>query len=103
MRAFRVLPAAALLVAAFVATTGLAAADGHQDPRPGSMARMHAEMVSSSPDMARMHADMVSSNPGMGRMHGQMVSGRSSMDDHMDMMSSMDRHSGMMGGPGAES
>ena len=103
MRTSRILPAAIVVVAGFVATTGLAAADDHQDPRPSSMARMHADMVSSSPGMARMHADMVSSNPGMGRLHGQMVSGRSSMDDHMDMMTSMDGHTGTMGGPGAAS
>lgn len=84
MRTSRLLSAAALLVGAFVATTGMAAADAQQGPRPGSMARMHADMVSSSPEMARMHADMVSSHPGMGRMHGQMVSGRSSMEHHMD-------------------
>lgn len=102
MRTSRILPAAAVVAVAFVATTGLAAADGGapDDRRPSSMARMHADMVSSDPDMARMHADMVSSTPGMGRMHGRMVSGRSTMADHMDMMKSMD---GRMGRSGASS
>lgn len=103
MRTSRILPASALLVGAFVAATGLAGADDHQDPRPGSMARMHADMVSSSPEMARMHANMVSSSPEMARMHGEMVSGRSSMDGHMDRMTSMDGHMGMTGGSGTES
>lgn len=61
--------------AVVLAALGIAAvpvgASNHDD---GGMARMHAEMVSRSPEMARMHG-MVSQSPEMARMHAEMVSG----------------------------
>ncbi|MGH2695766.1 MAG: hypothetical protein ACRDIW_02115 [Actinomycetota bacterium] len=63
----RIVPTAALAAAGVVvAAVGLGAvpvgAASHDDR--GGMARMHADMVSQSPEMARTHAEMVSGRHG---------------------------------------